>query len=244
MNSDISFSGSSFAQKPSAPRKLRPALLGFGIFLGLCGCWLLLPELLRHKTGGLRYDRNSAVAASAHQVEALEAAQIGLIRGDLWAEAAFADSSLLWLDRSASPNRAAAARLERARSHAETALAFAPINGAAWLFLAALPASASGGGDDSIATLLEMSYFTAPNDLDLARLRIERAATSNAIADKDIQEFIKSDIRKILAYRPEQKSAIIAAYRTAWPQNQPMLETLATDVDPTFGQSLRAGPSK
>jgi hypothetical protein len=250
MNSEISFSGSPFFPKTSnsmfqAPRQLRLALLSFGIFLGLCAFWLLFPELLRHKTTGLRYDRNSAAAAAAYQSGALEAARIGLIRGDLWAEAAFTDSSLLWLDRSAASDRATAARLARTRSYAETALELAPINGAAWLFLAALPARSSDGSDgDRTAALLEMSYFTAPNDLHLARLRIELAARSGAIADKDIQEFIKSDIRKILTYRPEQKSAIVAAYRSAWPQNQPILETLATDVDPVFGQSLRAPPSK
>ncbi|WOJ89320.1 hypothetical protein RZS28_16205 [Methylocapsa polymorpha] len=221
---------------PAPSTRLRVGLLAFGVFLGLCGIWLLTPELLRPKTIGLAHDKTSAAAAAALQPKAQLAARIGAIRGDLWAEAAFADSSLMWADH------ANAAQLERARSNAETALAYAPINGETWLFLAKLPNGQPTDG--GVASLLEMSYFTAPNALSLADLRLERAATSNALADKDIQEFIKSDIRRILAYQPRLKPAIVAAYRNAWPQNQPLLEALAADVDPAFAQSLRSGPSK
>ena len=42
-----------------------------------------------------------------------------------------------------------------------------------------------------------MSYFTGPSALDLAPRRLERAATSSALADNDLQAFIKSDIRAI-----------------------------------------------
>lgn len=240
-------------QQPGSPRRAAPfagatatrafriRLFAFAVFLGLCGLWLLAPELLRPKGLKLAHDKAKAVAAESLRSSALLAARIAAIRGDLWAEAAFADSSLMWLDR-ATVDRAAAARLERARSTAETALAYAPIDGQAWLFLARLPAAQAN--DSGVAPLLEMSYFTAPNALGLADLRIERAASSSALADKDIQEFIKSDIRRILTYQPQLKPAIVAAYRNALPQNQPLFESLAADVDPAFAQSLRSGPPK
>jgi hypothetical protein len=226
---------------PAAPPKLRTALLAFGVFLGVCGLWLLLPELLRPKAVGLAHDKTSAAAAGEHQLSALLAARIGAIRGDLWAEAAFAESSLLWLDRAAALDHANAARLEQARSRLETALAYAPIDGPAWLLLASLPGAQP---KDAGVSALENSYLTAPNDLSLADLRLERAAASSALADRDIQDSVRSEIRKILTYQPRRKGAIITAYRNAWPQNQSLFETLVADVDPAFAQSLRSGAAK
>ncbi len=226
------------------PLNLRLSLLAFGSFLALCGIWLLVPALILHKTIALPSDRNSAIAAEAYRPAALLAAEIGGVRGDLWAQAAFTDGRLIWPDRATGPDRANLARLESAKSNAEAGLALAPVNGAAWLFLAQLPVAKPNAGDARTATLLEMSYFTAPNDLALAPMRLQRAITSGALLDKDIQEFVKSDLRLILAYRPQQQPAIVAAYRSASPQNQSVFEGLAAEVDPAFGQSLRAGPPK
>lgn len=227
---------------PAAGR-LRTALLLFGIVLGLCGAWMLLPELLRPNPVGLPLDRNGAEAAAAHRSRAVLAAGIGAIRGDLWAEAAFAGARFMWSDRTTSLDRTNSGELARARANAETALALAPVNGAAWLLLAALQES-SPDHDKRVSALLEMSYFTAPNELGLAPLRVELAATSSTLADKDIQLFIKSDIRGILDRRPEFLQAIIAAYRNAPPQNQPIFESLVADIDPAVAQLLRTSQSK
>jgi hypothetical protein len=226
------------------PLKLRLGLVAFGGFLALCGIWLLFPALILHKTIPLPLDRNSAFATAAYRPAALIAAGIGGVRGDLWAQAAFTDAALIWPDRAAGGATSSLARLASAKSDAETALAWAPVNGAAWLFLSLLPAAKPNAGDARTATLLQMSYFTAPNDLILAPLRLERAITSSALLDKDIQEFVKSDLRLILTNRPEQQAAIIAAYRAAPPQNQAMFETIAAEVDSAFGQSLRGGAPK
>jgi hypothetical protein len=248
MNSEIpSASSAIFLHRASTssfppPLTFRVWLLGFGLFLGLCGLWLLVPALLQPKTIGLPQDRATAAAANASQSQILRAAEMGMIRGDLWAQAAFADSILLWRDRQAPLDKATAAKLARMRSTMETALTFAPVNGPGWLFLALLPASTSA--DNRVAAFLELAYFTAPNALELAPLRIERAAASSALAEKEIQEFVKTDIRKILAYRPNMKSAIVTAYRNAWPQNQPLFEALVTDADPVLGQTLRSGSPK
>jgi hypothetical protein len=89
-----------------------------------------------------------------------------------------------------------------------------------------------------------MSYFTAPSALDLAPWRLGRAATSSAFAGKDLQAFIKSDIRGILERGPEYRQAIMAAYRNAWPQNRPIFESLMADADPAVAQLLRSGQPK
>ncbi|HEY8032959.1 MAG TPA: hypothetical protein VIF02_11450 [Methylocella sp.] len=226
-----------------APLKLRLALLVFGIVLGLSGLWMLLPEVLRPKPVGLAFDRSGIEAAAAGRTRAVLAAETGVIRGDLWAEAAFTGARFMGTDRLAIHDWTSSGQLARAKSNAETALALAPVNGAAWLFLARLPAI-SPEGENRVGTLLEMSYFTAPGDLVLAPWRLERAATSSALADKDLQAFIKGDIRAMLNRRPEFHQAIITAYHNAWPQNRPIFESLVADADPAAAQLLRAGEPK
>ena len=137
----------------SAPIRLRSALLVFGIGLGLSGLWILFPELLMPKPVGVPFDRNGDEAAAARRTSAVLATEIELIRGDLWAEAAFPGARFMGTDRSTSLDRTSCGQLARARANAETAL--------------------------------------------LDSWHLERAAPSSVLADKDLQAFIKSDIRGI-----------------------------------------------
>jgi hypothetical protein len=198
-------------------------------------CALLLPQAI-----ALPLDRDSAAAAAVGRGRALAAARLGAVRGDLFAQAAYRDAYLLWLDRTHGLDAASAAEVQGARSNAETSLALAPINGSAWFFLAALPPGSARAGDPNGLIPLQMSYFTAPNSQALARPRIERALVSSTPIDKDLQEFVKGDLHAILASQPLQKPALLAAFRTASPQNQAIFEALAAEVDPDFGQSLRS----
>jgi hypothetical protein len=70
------------------------------------------------------------------------------------------------------------------------------------------------------------------------------AATSSALADKDLQAFIKSDIRGILDRGPELQQANMAAHRNAWPRGQPIFESLVADTNPAAGQLLRPAQPK
>lgn len=222
---------------------LRTGLLLFAVLLGLGGTWLTLADVSHSRRTGLPLDRPSASAASEARASALLAARIGIIRGDLWAEAAFADAGLLWQDRPAPPDPARAERLDRARTALDKALSLAPANAEGWLFLAELP-SASGGADPRVARLLEMTYYTAPNAVELAPWRIERAASSTALSEPTIQDLVRSDIRRVVTRRPQLEPAIVAAYRNASPQNRGLLEALAADVDAGFAQRLRASAPK
>jgi hypothetical protein len=85
-----------------APDRLRSAFLVLGIVLGLSGVWMVLPDLLSPKATGLPFDRNGAEAAAAHRTRAILAAEIGAIRGDLWANAAFTGARFMWTERLAS----------------------------------------------------------------------------------------------------------------------------------------------
>jgi hypothetical protein len=223
--------------------RLRTVLLALGAILGLSGIWMVIPDLLSPKAPDLPFERATAEAAAKHRTGALMAAEIGLVRGDLWAKAAFAGAPFLWTDRSATLDPNELKQLERVRNTTETALALAPINGAAWLFLAKLPAT-SPEAESRVGPLLEMSYFTAPSAPDLALSRIQRAATSTALANKDLQTFVSGDLREGLGRGPQFQQAIIAAYRNALPQNQAVFESLITDADPALAQMLRSSPPK
>ncbi|MGB6176032.1 MAG: hypothetical protein WBF43_06785, partial [Methylocella sp.] len=204
----------------SAPMRLRSALLVFGIGLGLSGLWMLLPELPRPKPAGLPFDRNGAGGAAARRSRAVLAAEIGVIRGVFWADA-FTGARFMRTDRSTCLGWTNSGQFARARANTETALALAPVNGAAALFLA--------------------RRFAAPSALDLAPGRLERAATSSTLTNKDLQAFIKSDIRAVLDRGPEFQQAMMAADRNAWPRNQPIFKSLVADADPAAAQLLPSG---
>jgi hypothetical protein len=224
------------------PVRLRCAVLIFGIYLGLFGTWILIPALLAPEPNGLSLDRILADAASTRRPRAVLAARIGAIRGDLWAEAAFTGAHFTWQDPATVLDETASSQLNSVRANAETALVWAPVNSAVWLLLAMLTQNPSDR-DSPVSTFLEMSYFTAPNDLSLGSLRVMRAATSSAVANKDIQLFLKSDIRGLLDREPDHQQDIIDAYRQAWPQNQPIFENLVAEINPAVALLL-SSPQK
>ncbi|MCI0467536.1 MAG: hypothetical protein L0Y57_11110 [Beijerinckiaceae bacterium] len=222
---------------------MRRAFFALGLVLALFGVWLAVPEFVGPKRAGLPLDLNGAEAVAALRPSAVLAAEMAVIRGDLWAEAAFTGARFMWIDRSAGLTGANAKALAKVRANAETSLSLAPVNGAAWLFLAMLPQS-SPDRDSRVPVYLQMSYFTAPNDLSLAPLRVILAAASNALADKDIQVFVRSDIRGLLERGPDYQQDIIAAYRSARPQNQPIFEALVAESDQDLASALRTGTAK
>ena len=226
------------------PATLRLSVLFFASFLGLAGVWLLISALLLPQAIALPLDKESAAAAGAYRSNAAWAARLGVIRGDLYKEAAFTDADLVWLDPARSRDPANAARLQRARSNGQTALALAPINGSVWLLLAELPAPPGKAAEAAATAALQMSYFTAPTDPSLALPRLQRALALSAPLDKDLQEFVKGDLRQLLLNSPRQYPAILAAYKAAPPQNQSILEALAGEVDPHFNQYLRGESPK
>jgi hypothetical protein len=218
------------------------ALVCYALVLGAAGGWLLVADLLRPGPIGFPPDRASTTTGSTAS-GAFLVAQFGKFRGDLWADAAFADAAAHWPERATPLDRATAAGLDRARTAMETSLALAPVNAEGWLFLATLP-SASGGVDPRIASLLGMAYYTAPNAVALAPRRLERAASSSALSDPEIQGFVKTDLHRILSDKPQLRPGIVAAYRSAPPENRVLFESLVAGVDSGFARTLRSGLEK
>ena len=55
--------------------------------------------------------------------------------------------------------------------------------------------------DPMLIEALKMSYFTAPNDARLMAVRLDLATSSNALADPDLKELARGDVRLILLTR-------------------------------------------
>jgi hypothetical protein len=239
MNANIPpAAGSSRPSVVNGTSRFRTALFSYAVLLAAGGAWLLASDLLRPRPHAPPPDRASATTVVAPSNLYL-AAQIGMVRGDLWADAAVVEAATLpGRERSAPIDRGAVKRLDRARAAMEASLALAPVNAEGWLLLAKLP-SASGNVDSRVASLLEMAYFTAPNAVALAPRRLERAATSSALSDLAIQDFVKTDIRRLLAGTAQPKAAIVAAYQSASPENRTTLESLVAEIDPDFAKTLR-----
>ena len=84
-----------------------------------------------------------------------------------------------------------------------------------------------------------MAYYTAPNESRLLPLRLLIAARSNAIEDSDVQQFVRRDLRLLMAQR--QKPAVIEAYQSASPEGKRFIEQALGEIDPTYVGSLRTG---
>src|SRR5204863_10035111 len=88
-------------QKSYAPTRtwLRVAVGLFGLFLAAQSVWILLPE--RYRPNHIRppLDGNGAAISFAEQDKIKRAASVAVVRGDLWAEAAFTYGGELWIDR-------------------------------------------------------------------------------------------------------------------------------------------------
>jgi hypothetical protein len=214
--------------------RFRSALLIYATVLASTGTWLLVADILRPRAAGpLPAPSNPFLGA-----------QVGIFRGDLWANAAVVEARTLpWPERSAAVERGAVKRFDQVRTAMETSLTLAPINAEGWLFLAKLP-SASGTADPRVARLLEMAYFTAPNAVTLAPRRLERATTSNALSDPAIQDLVKMDIRRLLAAAPQAKGILVTTYQNALPENRTLFESLVAEIDPTFARGLRSAQPK
>jgi len=203
--------------------------LVFAAVLGLAGVWLLAPAFTRLAGRSVSVD---GATSPAPRTTACGAARLAFVRGDLWTECALAQNPL-----GASLQTGA---LEQARVAAERAAALAPHNAMAWLILARLYSRLDSLNRRATA-LLKMSYYTGSNEPALIPWRLRVVAQSDALADEELQQLVRHEIRTIITHRPELKPAISAAYRDAPANGKRFLESAVSEVDPNLVGSLRAG---
>ncbi|QPF90292.1 hypothetical protein [Bradyrhizobium commune] len=115
----------------------------------------------------------------------------------------------------------------------KSTLAVKPYDADLWLARAILESRQDANGPDA-AEALKMAYLTAPADAQLMPFRLDTATRSDALADPDLREFARSDVRLMVTRQPDQKGAIVSIYRRASRRGKGFLEDAMQNVDPTF----------
>jgi hypothetical protein len=163
---------------------------------------------------GLAGELPSAIAAD----EACSAAALARWRGDLWAACA----------QVTRPDDAARA--------AERAVRLAPRHAAAWLALARRPPPGVNP-----AECLKVAYYVAPNEAALMAQRLAISVTPAMLADRDVDQLMRHDVRSIITRHRELAPAIVAAHRAAASEGRSALEAATREVDAGLADALRRG---
>jgi len=210
--------------------QFRKILMVFAVFLAIGGAWTLISELARAPRVGFPIDQNYQAAADQRWKAAL-AARVGMVRGDLWAELffSFANSILI----RGGPDFGAIETLNEALPAARRALVYAPFRSEVWLLLAEM-AKDYKLQVPSAATALTMSYYTAPYNQALTPLRLSVATRGTAVPDAELRQLVEQDLQIILASKPNQRPAVVAAYAKASPEGKHLIESVAQEADPSF----------
>jgi len=211
----------------------RVALAIFGLVLAEQAAWIVSTEW--YSQAHVPSPQQDKASVKVHQDRIRKAASVAVVRGDLWAESGFAlvaqgGNLAAGLDRDDIPQPAM-------RAFAR-ALHYSPHRGDVWLMLAAL-ASRLRPAEYDPAALLKMSYYTAPNDLDLLPLRL-RVALGSDVSEPELRDLIKRDISIVLSRLPALKPALAAAYLSAPAGSKVMAENLISEVDPGYLKTMQA----
>ena len=218
----------------SYPR-VRSVILAFAAILLLHSIWLLLAQTSKPSLDELPTDLRSADAAAAENGGAMWAASIGVVRGDLWAVAAFTDAHLLWGESTNPPTQQV---IDQAQRVLDRTIRYAPHRASAWLLLAALSVRYRWTRPTP-AEALRMSYYTGPNELPLVPLRLLLTGAASPAEDLELQDFVNRDLRLLLAR--QDKTAILQAYQRAIPAWQSFMAQSLRQMDPGFTDSLKLG---
>ena len=215
--------------------RLRAVLFAFAGLLTLQSVWIILPELIRPSPLPFPRKAQSPPISSSDRNRAGRAAELALVRGDLWAEAAIAQSAELIRDTELQKGPRSTDQVQLARATAEKAATLAPHDARVWLVLASLDClqhrEASGA--------LKMSYYTGSNEIGLMPLRLLVATCSDAINDAELQTLVARDIRLIIAHEQNLKPAILAAYQNASSSGKRFIETVVGDLDSDLMATIR-----
>ena len=212
----------------------RAGVSGYALVLGAASLWILLSEFSSPGIRALPTSPGEAAVAAQHRGEALWAARAAVVRGDLWAKAAFTYANLEWLD-SAQPLGEA---LDQAKASATRAVGLKPGNSGVWLMLADL-SSRYRWQTPSPTECLKMSYYTGPHEDRLIPLRLMIAVRLDLSADAVLADLFRRELETAIMDRTALRPAVVAAYQQATSQAQHLIEDVATHTDPAFSQTLR-----
>ncbi|RTE91980.1 hypothetical protein [Bradyrhizobium sp. LVM 105] len=118
-------------------------------------------------------------------------------------------------------------------------LQYSPLRGDVWLMLAALSKQHAAPYDTT--SLLKMSYYTAPNAVELIPLRLSVAlGTDAAIKEPELRDLIRRDLKVAITGRPPLQPAIAAAYQSASADGRAFADSSILELDPGYVQKLRS----
>ncbi|MCK1359462.1 hypothetical protein [Bradyrhizobium sp. 199] len=211
----------------------RVALAVLGIALIIPTIWMILPGWY---LGGQSSLAAAISAAAGWPNEISKPVSVAAAHEDFWirGESRSGKDPALAADEQKTELPAASNAFARA-------LRSSPLRGDIWLMLAA----ASKQNSIQTAAMLKMSYYTAPNDLDLLPLRLSVAlATDAVVRELEFRDLIKRDVSLVVTRRPAIRPALVAAYRSASAEGKIYLENLISELDPTYLDNMRARNSR
>ncbi len=231
----------SIGSQPSTGRwsslLFRLGLSLYGVMLGAASLWLLLAELPRTSVKVLPTSREAAAAAASRRDDALWSARVGRLRGELWAESSFTFADLEWAAS------ASTRLLDEARTSAMRAVRLSPTNPSVWLLLADLASRYRWEAPKSIETI-KMAYYSGPHEDSLVPLRLVMSARLDDATDPELERLFRSDVETVLTSRPKLRPALVSAYSQGTPQSRHLIQDVAGQIDPAFGQSLSSSPAR
>ncbi|KYH01016.1 hypothetical protein [Bradyrhizobium sp. DOA1] len=208
----------------------RVTLMVLGITLMMQALWMVVPEWY---LGG-RPSLSKIVSTATWPNGISKPASIAAAREDLWTRG----GSKPEVNSTSSTGEQETALPELSNTLAR-ALRSSPLRGDIWLMLAA--ASKHSSPQPGTAAMLKMSYYTAPNDLDLLPLRLSVAlATDAVVREPEFRDLIKRDVNLVVTHRPALRPALASAYRSASADGKTYLESLISEQDPSYLDQVRA----
>jgi hypothetical protein len=162
------------------------------------------------------------------------AAQVGMVRGDLWSLAAFVEARGLPAPP-AEPAPDQRKTADAVRDLATRAASFSPANARVWLLLARVATDPA-----QRVELLKMSYLTGQNDLYLAPHRLT-LATRLPSSDPMLTDLVALEIQTLPRRAPNFIGmTITSAYKTANADGKALIEKTLEAFDPTLLSKIRA----
>ena len=113
--------------RPQSLINVRAFVGGLAALIGILALWLIAAELITPRLTYFPSNRNEAEALYAVRGSAATAAEVGMVRGDLWTFAAITRAApLLFAATGSSPEQAPQAEVENMRAIADRAARLSP----------------------------------------------------------------------------------------------------------------------
>jgi hypothetical protein len=234
VGSNLGPAGSHSPNDDSRDARIRFAFALAGLILTAEAAWLLLAERRGSEVVESPFVNAHQAVSIDRQDNIQEVATVAMVRGDLWAESAFAGAVLL-LKPPADP-----LGQEKTRGSLTRALRYAPYRSDVWLTFALLAETYKWQGVDPKA-LLKMAYYTGPSEANLIPARVKAAfRLIGGTADPELQDMIKADLRIIFRRLPVLRPILIDAYKSASVEGRSLEEGLIAELEPDYLKTLRS----